>query len=329
MFFMRIVDVKAYNVLYPLRHGVQFSWEPYSHDFLIYTVVEVVDEEGFKGYSAVEFGPAYKAYLEGTVRMVLQGVEFENVGDLSRLIEVGSWIYMRLGPLETAIWDLIGRREGKPIYKLLGGGRKRVKVYASIGRLLDVDEASKLIDKYIDMGIELVKIRLRRARIEDDLNFARALAKKYSGDIDFAADANQAWGVHEPYWSRFDALKVAEELYSLGFVWLEEPLYKEDLDGLRWLRDRVDIKIAFGELEHGLSRFKVMVEKGLCDIIQSDIVYGNGYSEAVRIASLAEMYGLEYLPHARDPGLGWLHNLHLAASQPKSLTKYIETPIGP
>jgi len=312
---MRITDIKAYNVLYPLKHKIQFSWEPYQHDFLIYTIIEVSDEEGFKGYSAIEFGPAYKAYLEGTVRMILQNIEFDNIRDLSRLIEVGSWIYMRLGPLETAIWDLIGRKEDKPIYKLIGGGRKRIKVYASMGRLLNVEKASKLIEEYIDLGIDLVKIRLRRNDINED--------------IKFAADANQAWSIHPSFWDRFDALKIAEELYSLGFEWIEEPLYKEDLDGLRWLREKVNIPIAFGELEHGLSRFKTIIKEGLCDIVQSDAVYGNGITESLNIASLADASGLKYIPHAWDPGIGWLHNLHLASSLPENLTEYIETPLDP
>ena len=114
---MKIVDINAYNIMHPLRETIQFSWEPYTQDFYMYTLVEVIDEEGFRGYSAVEFGPAYKKYLEGTVRMVLQGIDFDTPSDLARLLEVGSWLYMRLGPVEAAIWDLISKRENKYLLK--------------------------------------------------------------------------------------------------------------------------------------------------------------------------------------------------------------------
>ncbi len=326
---IRIIDVKGYTLLYPLPYTIKYSWEPFPHDLYICTLVEVTDEAGDKGYSAAEFGPAYKSYLEGIVRTVLQSMEFTTPKDLERLISIGSWIYMRLGPVENAIWDLIARKKGKPLYRLLGGARNKVKVYASMGRIIDVDEASSMIEKYIELGIELVKIRLRRPLIDDDIAFAKALSKRFRGDILFAADANQAWSVTPPFWNKEDAKKVGDKLYELEFEWLEEPLYMGDIQGYRWLREHVDIPIAGGELEHRYEVYKYMVEMDAIDILQSDAVYGDGIVFSQRIAELAWRKNLRYMPHAWDPGLGWLFNLHLSAAYPSSKIRYLEFPFDP
>lgn len=312
-----------------MKEEIQFSWEPFPHSFLTFTIIEVRDDEGFYGYSAVEFSSAYKIYIEGLVRTVLQQTEFYSPKDIHRIINIGSWIYMRLGPVEAAIWDLIARKEGKPLYKILGGNRRKIKVYASTGRLMELDEATKLIDWYLDLGIDIVKIRFHRKNPREDIEILRILKKIYGDTIKFAVDANQAWGINPPYWDRKLALKISEELYQLDVLWLEEPLYKEDVDGYVWLRERTDIPIAGGELEFGLSIIKRSVDLGMYDILQYDAIYGNGVYEAVTAANYAYIKNLGFLSHAWDPGLGWLINLHVTASLPESLAPYIETPLDP
>lgn len=323
---MRLDDLKVHVISHPFQEPVQFSWEPFPRPVYVYSIVEVISGE-YRGYSAVEFGPAYKQYLETAVKLTIQGLRME-IDELDpRLLEIGSWAIQRLGALEVAVWDLIARKEGMPLYRLLGGSRKKVKVYASTGRLLNPDETLKLIDSYYDMGIDVVKLRFRRSRIDDDLEVLKAVKREF--DITVAVDANQAWSYTPPYWSRKQALRVARELERYDVDWLEEPLYKDDVEGYRWLRENTTIEIAGGELEHGLQRFRMLIEKGAFDIVQADAVYSNGISECRKVAALAESHNLKFMPHAWDPGLGWLANLHLAASLPEKLCPYIETPLDP
>ncbi len=226
-----------------------------------------------------------------------------------------------------AIWDLIAKKENLPLYRLLGGSRRKVKVYASTGRLLTPEETLKLVKNYYDMGIDVVKLRFRRSRIEDDLEVLKAVKRDF--DVTVAVDANQAWSYTPPYWSRKQALKVARELEKYDVAWLEEPLYKDDVEGYRWLRNNTTVEISGGELEHRLQRFRMLIESGAFDIVQADAVYSNGIAECRKVAVLAESHGLKFMPHAWDPGLGWLANLHLAASLPEKLCPYIETPLDP
>ncbi|WP_202318696.1 mandelate racemase/muconate lactonizing enzyme family protein [Archaeoglobus neptunius] len=322
---MKIDDLKVHVISQPLREPVRFSWEPFPRPVYVYSIVEV-ESDGYRGYSAIEFGPAYKQFLETTVKMTLQVLGTEEIDE--RLLEIGSWAIQRLGAFEVALWDLKAKMEGLPLYRLLGGTRRRVKIYASTGRLLNPEDTLKLVEKYVEMGIDTVKLRFRRERIEDDLEVLKAAVSEF-GDLKIAVDANQAWSYTPPYWSRKVALKVARELENYDVLWLEEPLWKDDVEGYRWLRENTTVEIAGGELEHGLQRFRMLIENGAFDIVQADAVYSNGIAECRKVAAVAEAFGIRFMPHAWDPGLGWLANLHLAASLPEKLCPYIETPFDP
>ncbi len=324
---MMLDDVKVHTLAIPLREPVKFSWEPFHRPVYMFSIVEV-ECEGVKGFSAVEFGTAYKQFLETTVKMIVQGlkIDLENID--YRLLEIGSWAIQRMGAFEVAVMDLRAKLCGLPLYRMLGGGRRRVKVYASTGRLLDPEETVKLVSSYYDMGIDAVKLRFRRDRIEDDFEVLKAVRKEF-GDMVVAVDANQAWSYTPPYWDRKMALRVVNELARYDVAWIEEPLYKDDIDGYVWLRRKSEIPIAGGELEHGLERFRDLICRGAFDIVQADSVYSNGIGECRKVAAIAEAHGLKFMPHAWDPGLGWLANLHLAASLPESLCPYIETPLDP
>ncbi|WP_290723096.1 mandelate racemase/muconate lactonizing enzyme family protein [Archaeoglobus sp.] len=318
---MRLDDLRVHTLAVPLPEPIKFSWEPFPHPVYVFSIVEV-ESGGYKGYSAIEFGAAYKHFLETTVKLTVQSLDMDIEEVDSRLLEIGSWAIQRLGALEVAIWDLIAKREGLPLYRLLGGGRRKVKIYASTGRLLNPEETLKLVEKYAEMGIDVVKLRFRRARVDDDLEVLKTVSKEFP-DLKLAVDANQAWSYTPPYWSRKTALKVARELEKYEVLWLEEPLWKDDIEGYRWLRENTTVEISGGELEHGLQRFRMLIESGAFDIVQADAVYSNGISECRKVAAVAEAFNLKFMPHAWDPGLGWLANLHLAASLPENLCPYI------
>ncbi|WP_269112944.1 mandelate racemase/muconate lactonizing enzyme family protein [Sulfolobus acidocaldarius] len=303
---MKVKDVKVHVLKVPLPEPIQFSWEPLPHQDYTFSLIELEGENGVKGYSAIELGSTYKAFINTYVRPLLINLQIDLELIPDRFLQIGSWLIQRTGALEVAIWDLIAKSNQLPLYKMLGGKRKKVKVYASTGRLMDVKETIDLINDYYSKGIDIVKIRFRRNSIKDDLALLREIRKTFGDSIRVAVDANQAWTFTPPYWDRMTALKVAKELEQYDVEWLEEPLYREDIEGYRWLRERSNIKISGGELEYDLSRFKAFVDSKALDIVQADAVYSNGIRECRVIASLAESHNLEFLPHAWDPGMGWV-----------------------
>jgi L-alanine-DL-glutamate epimerase-like enolase superfamily enzyme len=312
-----------------LPETIQFSWEVLPHSDYTFSIIEVEGDNGIKGYSATELGRTYVSFVNSYVKPLLVGLQIDVELLPQRFFELGSWLLQRTGALEVAIWDLIAKSHNLPLYKMLGGTRKKVKIYASTGRLLDPKQTVELINEYYNKGIDVVKIRFRRNNIKEDIEVIKEIRKVFGESIKVAVDANQAWCFTPPYWNRSTALKVAKELEKYEVEWLEEPLYREDIEGYKWLKERTNVRIAGGELEFGLSRFKLFINYRALDILQADAIYSNGFRECKTVASLAESNGLEFLPHAWDPGIGWLANLHLAASLPEHLTRYIETPLDP
>jgi len=326
---VRLRDLIVHTVALPLKESVMFSWEPLPHSVYVFSIVEAIGDNGLSGFSAIELGLSYKHYVEGLVKALLLGADLEKL-PMDRVLEVGSWFASRLGAVEVAMMDLTAKSLGKPLCSLIGGPvRSRVRIYASTGRLMGPDDTVNAIERYREMGIELVKIRFGRTNIADDVEVIRRVWNEFKGSVKIAVDANQAWRVTPPFWNRRMALRVARELEKYEVEWLEEPLFKDDLEGLRWLRSKVDVPIAGGELEHGIHRFKQIIESEAYDIINADAIYSNGIREVMGVANLANSHGLTFLPHAWDPPLGYLANLHVAASLSETLTPYLETPLDP
>jgi L-alanine-DL-glutamate epimerase-like enolase superfamily enzyme len=138
--------------------------------------------------------------------------------------------------VDIALWDLLGKVAGLPIYKLLGGVRDRILSYASTPLLPDVPAYLRFVDELIGQGFRAIKFHTW-CLPERDLELARALRKHHPGqDVAFMMDA-------ENNYDRISALRVAVELESLGFTWFEAPLPDYDLDGYCELTSRVSIPI--------------------------------------------------------------------------------------
>jgi len=96
---MRLDDLRVHTLAVPLPEPIKFSWEPFPHPVYVFSIVEV-ESEGYKGYSAIEFGAAYKHFLETTVKLTVQGLDIEIEEVDSRLLEIGSWAIQGLALLK-------------------------------------------------------------------------------------------------------------------------------------------------------------------------------------------------------------------------------------
>ena len=131
---MKISDIKTYRVKIPLRESIQFSWEPFPNTHFEFILIEVVNSKGIKGYSATQFTAQTEVAIRG-LKPLLKGLDVEDFLANDRLLELGSWFFGRIGAIEVALLDLLAKEENLPLYKLFRGNRKRIRVYASTGRL--------------------------------------------------------------------------------------------------------------------------------------------------------------------------------------------------
>ncbi len=235
--------------------------------------------------------------------------------------------------LEIAMWDLIGKAAGLPVYRLLGALVDRLPVYAATNRLLSAEETVAQVQGIADEGFRAAKLRLHRPDPRDDLAVVRAVRQALGDDFAILVDANQNnASVGYAYWSRQTAGRMARALDDLGVYYLEEPLPRTDIEGLAAIAASVDMFIAGGEHTPTWWEFRPHLERGAYDIVQPDAVLGgnHGISGLRRIALLADASGRLIVPHVLSlagSGMGLAATLQAMATVPNC--PLVEYPYDP
>jgi D-galactarolactone cycloisomerase len=236
--------------------------------------------------------------------------------------------------VDIALWDLIGKATGQPLYKLWGGAEAEVPVYASTIQLSTPERAAALAVELLEDGWKAIKLRLHHETPKEDVRTAEAVRAAVGDRMEIMADANQAQspGEWQPgvRWDLARAVATARELERLGCVWLEEPLARYAFDELAELNRAVELPIAGGENNSGLHEFRWMLEQRVYDILQPDGLVAGGITELRRIGALAEAFGRRVAPHHGGGGIGTLAHLHLVAAWPHAPYAELlhEPPIG-
>lgn len=198
--------------------------------------------------------------------------------------------------VDIALWDLVGKSVGLPLFQLLGGAfRNAVRVYASGLPALDIHAPE---EQFVRLAEEAQEIRrqgytgLKMAigkGIQGDLKSIRTVREQLGSDFLIYVDAA---GVYD----KAQALRLGKELEDLGVGWFEMPIFPEDIDGYVELARSLTIPIALDSLT---SRYEAseFIRRGGLDIVQPDVCRAGGITESKRIAELADSFGLAFAPH--------------------------------
>lgn len=234
--------------------------------------------------------------------------------------------------LEIALWDIIGKAVGKPVYKLIGAYRDRVMAYAATYQIHSAEEHVKEALEFRERGIHAIKLRLHRPRPEKDIEVVKAVRDAVGDDMIIMVDANQNHpSARYRHWSMGTALKVARELEKMNVFFLEEPLPRLDMKALAELRSTVDIQIAGGEHASNIYDLRNSLFAGAYDIIQPDIILGHiGIIGIRKLAIMAESLNRSLIPHVCDGGnMGFLLAATLQALGTVKNAPFIEYPLEP
>jgi L-alanine-DL-glutamate epimerase-like enolase superfamily enzyme len=299
---------------------------------ILLVLVAIETDEGIVGHTAAHAGLEAAIAIDRFVSPYFIGQDPTRIELLAAVLRDAEI----LGPpayfMEIALWDIVGKRAGLPVYKLWGGAQDRVTAYCATAELRTPERRVEDVERMLAEGYRGVKLRFHHDEVRDDLKVVEAVRKEVGSRIEIMIDANQAgvepgltghriWGFHR-------SLAVARELEQLDVLWLEEPLPRDDYDGLARLRDRLDrIKIAGGEDNHGLHEFKLLIDRGCFDILQPDALLSEGIFQLRKVAAMAEAAHLDLVPHTWGNGMGLLANLHLAAASPNC--PWLEFPHDP
>jgi len=236
--------------------------------------------------------------------------------------------------VENALWDIIGKVAGMPIYKMWGGFQSRLKAYAAWGELRTPEKAAEDAQHLVEKGFKGVKVRLHHEKMADDIALVEAVRKAVGDRLTIMVDANQAVAPYraggpgtDVLWSYERALKTARALEFLDVFWLEEPLPIDDFRDLTRLAKETDILIAGGETNRGMHEFKLFLDRECYDILQPNCTMSEGMFQVRKIAAMAEVNHKLCIPHAWGPGPSFFANLQVAGSANNA--PWIEFPYDP
>jgi D-galactarolactone cycloisomerase len=215
--------------------------------------------------------------------------------------------------LDSALWDIVGKAVGLPLYQLWGGYRDRLPSIC-IGGYYSDDEAdvARQIERYIELGFGGCKFKVGRLTPDEDAHRTR-LARKAAGD-DFVlmVDANQGF-------TRRAAIEFARLTDDLDLRWFEEPVgWINDRLSMRDVRLTTGMQVVAGQSEDTRAGLRDLITAGAVDACNADASWIGGPSEWRRVAALASMYEVD-MAHHEEPQI----SAHLLASIPHGT--YLET----
>lgn len=324
---MKITQVKVRLFEYPMPKPFHPTWQPLPTNTFRLHVVEVHTDEGIVGIGSGGVPVRWEVaglFLAGQDPFAIE----QHVANLRSM----AFFVGRPWPVEIALWDIIGKVTGQPIYRLLGGGSDRLKAYASTGELRPLEARVEVAKQIVAEGFKAMKLRFHSPDVRDDIKTLAAVRKAVGDDIDIMVDGNWGWRIapdRQPHrWDLKTAVYAAKAMEEYGVYWLEEPLDAYDYDGLSELRSRLTtLRLAGGELNRGPEEIKTYLEKGCFDVYQPDCTFIGGISTTRKLAALVQAAGKVFTPHTWTNGIGLVANLHCAAAGEG--VPYIEFPYDP
>ena len=319
---MKIRDIRLHVLpALPLSQSIDVAWAPGAPwTTADRAFVEVQTDEGITGWGP----PVDGRLLETAIAPYLVGADPFAIEQNVRILRDagGGWV------LEIALWDIIGKACGQPLYKLWGGHRDRVRAYSSCMEARSGEQRAEDALRRYEENWRAIKLRIHAWTIAEDIRQVEKVREAVGDRMEIMVDANQAQAPGTiqpkpgPFWDFQRALDTARELQRLGVCWLEEPLDRYDWAGLARLCEAVEIPIAGGENNHGLHEFRWMIEQNVYDIIQPEVHNTEPISQMRKIVALSEMHRKLVVPHHGVDGFGFLAHLHLCASAPNA--PYVE-----
>src|SRR5262249_45773184 len=254
---------------------------------------------------------ALKQAIDARLLPLILGRDASQISRIKHDLEFQLHNFGRIGGIEygiaavdIALWDLLGKSCGQPLYRLLGGAfAGEVEAYASLMRYGNVKDVTSATNRAIERGYRYIKLH------EIGLDEYRAAVKAAVGKAKVMIDTNCPWTVAE-------ALAIARELQDLNLYWFEEPVWPpENYRGLAIIRQQGLHRIAAGENAGSLHDFMAMISAGAIDIAQPDVAKTGGVTEVLKIAALCEAHGIEFVPHCALFGPGQVATIHVCAAQ--------------
>jgi L-alanine-DL-glutamate epimerase-like enolase superfamily enzyme len=301
--------------------------------------VRLTTDEGHVGWGQLS---TYNADITATIfhRQIAPWSLGADAMDIAALVDLiperehkypGSYIWRAISGLDTAMWDLRGRIEGKPVVELLGGKPGRLRTYASSMRrdITPEDEAARLVRLRDEFGFDAFKFRVARecGRDVDEWPgrteaIVPAMRKAMGPSIALMVDANSGFSPRR-------AIEVGKLLQDQGVEHYEEPCPYWEMEQTREVSAALDVNVTGGEQDCDMAHWRRMMDMHAVDIVQPDVLYMGGVLRTMRVAEMAARAGYPCTPHSANLSMVTLFTMHVLKAIPNA-GKYLEFSIeGP
>jgi len=309
--------------------------ETFTNEFVCF--VKVTSDGGDIGWGQVA---PYHADITAQVlhRQVAPHALGEAADDIDHLVDIipekehkfpGSYLRRAIGGLDTALWDLRGRLEGKPVCELIGGTPGSLRAYGSSMKrdITPKDEAARLLRLRDSQGFDAFKFRIGAecGRGKDEWpgrteEIVPTMRKAMGEDVALLVDANSCYAPAQ-------AIEIGKLLRDNGISHFEEPCPYWEYEQTKQVTDAlaadVTIDVTGGEQDCELQNWRRMIEMRAVDIVQPDVCYLGGMTRSLRVAGMAQEAGLPCTPHCANLSMVTLFTMHLLRAIPNA-GKYLE-----
>ncbi len=287
-------------------------------------VVRITADDGTVGFGEAHHGQNPTAMAEvvekGLGSLILGADPFDSEGIFAKLFRqqvvthgLGAGSVIALSGIDIALWDLKGKLLGQPVFRLLGGAKKRIRAYAG-GLSLGFKPPEVLegeVRKLVDAGYTAIKLRVGD-HPKRDAERVGHIRRAFGDGLDIAVDAA----------TRYTPLDLPEVLAycdKYRVYWLEEPFTPDNLQAYADLARRTPVPIAAGENHYTRQAFRDLFSQGCISIAQADCTKAGGISEVKKIMDMAAAWHLLAAPHTSHTIISTAANVHLLGALPNAL----------
>jgi len=311
---MRITAVETIALSYPMPYALTYARGRYqTRDALLVKVL--TDEDGIYGWgeSAMWGGPhsVTATVIAEEIAPLVIGEDPRRPEYLWEKVYQSTYYHGRKGlviaalsGVDIALWDIMGKVAGQPLWRLFGGFGRPLSAYASAGYYRDDYGTSELaadVTRAREAGYRGYKMKIGnipqvvhggvlgdvpgRLSFADDIARVAVAREALGPDLNLMVDANTSLSARM-------AMRYAEALLPFNIRWFEEPTEPENIEGCAALARHTRIPVAGFETETGKFQFARLIDAGAIQVVQFDVVQVGGFTEARKIAAYAQMHHL-------------------------------------